>query len=142
MHPVRESDGPWDLYHNFLFNFYVKEGQTTSFLIMFSNFLLYYKMKMQNNSLAISEEISYNPMGKKHNRFWDELNIRDLGKVVLLIYIITFLHFLFYYKYFHVTFSFLMYVFFLFISPIQSLIHSLLFLLHLSHWNKSEIFYL
>lgn len=80
MPPVRERDGCWDLYHNFLFNFYVKEGQTTSFLMMFSNFLLYYKMKMQNNSLVISEKISYNPMGKKHNRFWDELNIRDLGK--------------------------------------------------------------
>lgn len=45
---------------------------------------------MQNNSLVILEKISYNPMGKKHNRFWDELNIRDFGEIVLLIYIVAF----------------------------------------------------
>lgn len=44
---------------------------------------------MQNTSLAISEKISYNPMGKKHNRFWDVLNIRDLVEIVLLIYMVV-----------------------------------------------------
>lgn len=45
---------------------------------------------MQNNTLAISEKISYNPMGKKHNRFWEELNIRDFREIVLLIYMVAF----------------------------------------------------
>lgn len=50
---------------------------------------------MQNNSLTVSEKISYNPMGKKHNRFWDELNIRDFGEIVLLIYMVAFFIFSF-----------------------------------------------
>lgn len=44
---------------------------------------------MQTNSLAILEKI-YNPMGQKHNRFWDELNVRDFGEIVLLIYMVAF----------------------------------------------------